>query len=75
MTKYPILVKTSKKVKHPETPPIKPLRPYEQIIGWDMVSSATRPRSGVKGNTRGRRSTTTSSPKSTTSNYGGSSNG
>ena len=28
MTKFPILVKTSQKVKNPVVPPIRPLRPY-----------------------------------------------
>lgn len=37
MTKFPILVKTSQKVKNPVVPPIKPLRPYEEMVGWDMV--------------------------------------
>ena len=37
MTKFPILVKTSQKVKHPQVPPIRPLRPYEEMVGWDMI--------------------------------------
>ena len=37
MTKFPILVKTSKKTKHPQVPPIRPLRPYEAMVGWDMI--------------------------------------
>lgn len=37
MTKFPILVKTSQKVKHPKVPPIRPLRPYEEMVGWDMI--------------------------------------
>lgn len=37
MTKFPILVKTSQKVKNPVVPPIRPLRPYEEMVGWDMI--------------------------------------
>ena len=33
MTKFPILVKTAQKVKHPIIPPIMPLRPYEEMVG------------------------------------------
>ena len=37
VTKFPILVKTAKNTKHPATPPIKPLRPYEKMVGWDAI--------------------------------------
>lgn len=37
MTKFPILVKTARKTKHPQTPPIKPLRPYEEMVGWGAI--------------------------------------
>ena len=47
MTKFPILLKTAKKTKHPQTPPIKPLRPYEEMVGWRKFwrcwLSASRP--------------------------------
>ena len=37
MTKFPILVQTSQKVKNPVVPPIRPLRPYEEMVGWGMI--------------------------------------
>ena len=37
MTKFPVLVKTAKNIKRPVTPPIKPLRPYEKMVGWDAI--------------------------------------
>ena len=39
MTKFPILVKTAKNTKHPWTPPIRPLRPYEEMVGWESIES------------------------------------
>lgn len=49
MTKFPVLVKTSQKVKNPVVPPIRPPRPYEEIIGWDMIEA------GYKNALRGQR--------------------
>ena len=49
MTKFPILLKTAKKTKHPQTPPIKPLRPYEEMVGWGAIED------GYKGAFRGPR--------------------
>ena len=40
MTKFPILVKTAQKVKHPIIPPIMPLRPYEEMVGWDTIGAS-----------------------------------
>ena len=49
MTKFPLLIKTSEKVKHPVVPPIMPPAAYESVVGWDRIEE------GYKTTLRGHR--------------------
>lgn len=38
MTKFPLFIKTAQNIKCPQIPPIMPLVPYEEAVGYGAIS-------------------------------------
>ena len=49
MTKFPLFIKTAQNIKCPQIPPIMPLVPYEEAVGYERIKG------GYKQALRGRR--------------------
>ena len=49
MTKFPLFIKTAQNIKRPQIPPIMPLVPYEEAVGYERIKG------GYKQALRGRR--------------------
>ena len=49
MTKFPLFIKTAQNIKRPQIPPIMPLAPYEEAVGYERIKG------GYKQALRGRR--------------------
>lgn len=41
MTKFPLFIKTAQNIKRPQIPPIMPLAPYEEAVGYERIKVAT----------------------------------
>lgn len=37
MTKFPLFIKTAQNIKCPQIPPIMPLVPYEEAVGYERI--------------------------------------
>lgn len=40
MTKFPLFIKTAQNIKRPQIPPIMPLAPYEEAVGYERIKGS-----------------------------------